>query len=256
MKRMMTGWVLMLLFGVVTAATYEETFTPKANKAYSEDINVWVYTKAFADRFGMPDAWIDDELKGAYAVAFRVEYVSARLMFPHKGPDVSMPQKSCILDVYLPSNAPIPWRDEQVADSKYYAPESPAYLALQRDEDLALWWRPIGIESPGKKARRPVIYFGQVGNDKRGSLLIREYNKAIYPGMTYISFSRGCWGVGEVAYRLDFLKDSETLGNDYSQGDIAHRIEIPEQYMKRVHKNWCERMGKDAAKQWGEIIDQ
>ncbi len=62
MKQLLQGCLLAVTSGVATAATYEETFTPKAGKAYSEDINVWVYTSEFAERFGMPEAWIDDGL--------------------------------------------------------------------------------------------------------------------------------------------------------------------------------------------------
>lgn len=255
MRRMMTGWLLMLLVGMASAATYEETFTAKAGKAYSEDINIWVYTSEFAKRFGMPEAWVDDDLKGAYGVAFRVEYASGRTMFPHKGPEVSMPNHRCILDIYVPSDAPIPWKDDQIADFWLYTPTSAAYVLPQSREDLAWRWQSVGIESPGKKARKPLIYFGQVGNDKRGSLFVREYDKAVYPGVSYISFMRGCWGVGQVAYRLDFLKDSETLRDNYGQSDIAYGIKIPEQYMKRVYQNWNERIGKGDAKRWQKIIE-
>ncbi len=65
--------LLILGFQSVEAKTYEEVFTDKAGQAYSEDINVWVYTSEFAERFAMPEEWVDDDLKGAYAVAFRVE---------------------------------------------------------------------------------------------------------------------------------------------------------------------------------------
>jgi hypothetical protein len=34
---------------------------------------VWVYTSAFAKRFGMPQEWVDDELKGAEALAYRLD---------------------------------------------------------------------------------------------------------------------------------------------------------------------------------------
>jgi magnesium-transporting ATPase (P-type) len=32
-----------------------------------------VYTSAFAKRFGMPQEWVDDELKGAEALAYRLD---------------------------------------------------------------------------------------------------------------------------------------------------------------------------------------
>jgi hypothetical protein len=31
------------------------------------------YTSAFAKRFGMPQEWVDDELKGAEALAYRLD---------------------------------------------------------------------------------------------------------------------------------------------------------------------------------------
>lgn len=38
---------------------------------YSVDPHIWVYTKEFAERFGMPLEWADPELKGAEAAAWR-----------------------------------------------------------------------------------------------------------------------------------------------------------------------------------------
>jgi hypothetical protein len=32
-----------------------------------------VYTSKFAKRFGMPQEWVDDELKGAEALAYRLD---------------------------------------------------------------------------------------------------------------------------------------------------------------------------------------
>jgi hypothetical protein len=47
----------------------------KAGKrgTYTKDIHVWVYTSKFAKRFGMPQEWVDDELKGAEALAYRLD---------------------------------------------------------------------------------------------------------------------------------------------------------------------------------------
>lgn len=245
MKRIVVCCALVVWFGVVSAATYEETFTPKAGKAYSEDINVWVYTPEFADRFGMPKEWIDDELKGAYAVAFRVEYVSGRLMFPHKGPDVSMPTERCILDVYVPSDAPIPWRDGQVADFWVMTPSSPTYVLPQSKEDRVWRQRPAGIESPGKKARRPVIRLDE------GTLFVREYDKELYPGVMYMSFNMGCMEPPKRAVLVEFCADESWEG---SRCHALHEIHIPDAYMQKLHGQWYEKTGKGATKQWREII--
>lgn len=245
MKQLLLGCLLAVTSGVATAATYEETFTPKAGKAYSEDINVWVYTSEFAERFGMPEAWIDDGLKGAYALAFRVEYVSGRLMFPHKGPDVSMPQRDCILDVYLPSDASIPWRDDQISDFWAMTPKSPTYLAPQSEEDRAWRWRPAGIESPGEKARRPLIRLDG------GTLHMREYDRRLYAGVTYMSFNMGCMEPPKRAVLVEFCVDEPWEG---SRCHASHEIHVPDEFMKKLHGQWYEKTGRDAAQRWREVI--
>lgn len=245
MKRIMAGWVMAMLVGTASAATYEETFTPKAGKAYNEDINVWVYTSEFAKRFGMPKAWVDDELKGAYAVAFRVEYTSGRMMFPNKGPDVSMPIQRCILDIYVPSDAPIPWRDDQVADFWVMTPTSATYVLPQSKEDRVWRQRPVGIESPGKKARRPVIRLDE------GTLFMREYDRDIYPGVTYMSFNMGCMEPPKYAVLIEFCADEPWEG---ARCHALHEIHVPDAYMRKLHGQWHEKTGKGAAKQWREII--
>jgi hypothetical protein len=59
----------------VVVKRYFDMFLRKAGKrgTYKKDIHVWVYTSKFAKRFGMPQEWVDDELKGAEALAYRLD---------------------------------------------------------------------------------------------------------------------------------------------------------------------------------------
>jgi hypothetical protein len=70
---------LALLFQgkLALSSIYISTTQAVAGKAgkrgtYTKDTHVWVYTSKFAKRFGMPQEWVDDELKGAEALAYRV----------------------------------------------------------------------------------------------------------------------------------------------------------------------------------------
>ena len=221
------------------AATYEETFTAKAHKAYNEDINVWVYTSAFAKRFGMPKQWTDNRLKGAYAVACRVERSSARLMFPHKGANVSMAQRDCILDAYVPSDANIPWIGRQIADQWWYTPESPTYLVPQTPEDQTWHQRAVGLPYWGG-----VVQFG-TGDEHLGGFPIREYDKQLYPQVMYISFSFGCTTPPKTASWIEFhdytpCKSPKAMWH-FRTLRATHRIEIPGSFMKRLYNNWYER---------------
>lgn len=230
----------------VWSATYEETFTPKANKAYNEDINVWVYTSEFAQRFAMPEKWVDDELKGAYAVAFRVEVESGRMRLPHKGPNVSMAIRRCILDVYLPSEAKIPWVDDQIADKWWYTPDSPTYLLPQTDEDQKWRWRPVGITHPGEKARRPLVRLNG------GTLLLREYDKQLYPRMSYLSFNMGCMTPPQGQSELEFCEDRRWVGR---QCYALHRIRLPTSFMQRLYDNWHRNSRRQARGGWKKVIE-
>jgi len=245
MKQTMAVLAFSMAVNVAAAATYEETFTPKANKAYSEDINVWVYTSEFAERFGMPTEWIDDELEGAYAVAFRVHVRGHRTMFAHKGPDVSMPIRDCLFDVYIPADARIPWADGRESARHYSTPYSPTYLAPQSPEDIAWRRRPVGIKSPGKKARRPVIRLDG------GTLFMREYDRGLYPGVAYMSFSMGCMEPPKRAVLVEFCVDEPWEGR---RCHASHEIHVPDKFMKKLHEQWYEKTGRDAAKRWREAI--
>ena len=255
----MNRFIVALLFVLVSIAsqawgkTYEEIFTPKANKAYTEDINVWVYTSAFAKRFGMPKQWVDDGLKGAYAAAFRVETVSGRMMFPHKGPGVSIPNRYCILDVYLPSDAKIPWVSDQVADFKSYQPNSPSYLIPQTKADWDWRARPVGLPYWGDGG----VAFG-TGEQRLGGFLVKEYDKELYPGVTYISFSKSCTTPPKTASWIEFIdftprRSSKSLWHYRTKGG-AHRIDLPASFMQRVYENWYQRHRKAAVSEWGGLI--
>ncbi|MBF0615122.1 MAG: hypothetical protein HQL92_08210 [Magnetococcales bacterium] len=52
-------------------SSYEDEFTFKHGKVFYDDPFFWVVSSVFAERFGMPKSWIDPELKGALAIAWR-----------------------------------------------------------------------------------------------------------------------------------------------------------------------------------------
>lgn len=254
MLRLWVFCVALCAVSPVFSATYEDTFTPKANKAYNEDLNVWVYTSKFAERFAMPKEWIDDGLKGAYAVAFRVEALSGRKMFPHKGEGVSMARRHCILDVYVDADADIPWGDDQIADFKSYQPSSPSYLIPQSTEDQRWRSRAVGVPVAGEKAREPLIYLGLLGNRMGGSLSVREYHKKLYRGITYISLSRSCMTPPKSTSWIEFMKDGSWDYGKHAESDVAYKIEIPEPFMRRLFEDWYQNSRRPAEGEWDQVI--
>ena len=78
-----------------------------------EDINVWVYTQDFADRFGMPQRWVDVELQGAEALAYRIELHLVRTCGYFGNWDACREIfNRCYLDIYVRSDTLIPWNTD------------------------------------------------------------------------------------------------------------------------------------------------
>lgn len=236
----------------VLARDYDDVFGSVARKAYSEDINVWVYTSEFADRFGMPVRWVDSELKGAYAIAYRVEVSSARLMFPHKGPDVSMPQRYCVLDIYVDDKENIPWMNDWPADFKTHPTRSPYYLYPQSLADLKWKTRAVGLpEVLG------IVSYG-TGRQNLGGFPLHSYKKSIYPGVTYMSFSMGCVTPPKTASWIEFHDYSprEPSGQVSRRvlPEVLHRIDIPSAFMLRLYEKWYSESRSAAQREWRDVI--
>eukprot|EP01034_Spumella_vulgaris_P031122 gene31122-38459_t len=75
---------------------------------------VWAYSQAFADRFGMPNEWVDPNLKGALAIAWRTTSIGQMSCGYGGDPNACWPPFTCQMDIYVDSDAPIPWRFNDV----------------------------------------------------------------------------------------------------------------------------------------------
>lgn len=73
------------------------------------DPNTWVYTRAFAERFGMPEGWVSDELSGAEAVAFRGHFDGTWDCGYLGAPSACTPNFSTVFEVYVRDDVPLPW---------------------------------------------------------------------------------------------------------------------------------------------------
>ncbi|MDI9334813.1 MAG: hypothetical protein QM533_10600 [Cytophagales bacterium] len=84
--------------------------------SFLKDNNVWIYTKEFADTFGMPAAGIG-AIQGAEAAAFRVEDTGYKLCGMGGKAENCMNSSRYILDVYIDERkTPLPWATDQKAD--------------------------------------------------------------------------------------------------------------------------------------------
>ncbi|MFV7790324.1 hypothetical protein ACNSOP_10250 [Aliarcobacter lanthieri] len=97
---------------------FDRNYNPKVKEKINNSRSskapqhVWVYTKEFAERFGMPKRWIgSDDFKGALAIAYRVEVVNdIRCGYFGKADNCRNFNSNEILDIYLPNDSKtVPW---------------------------------------------------------------------------------------------------------------------------------------------------
>jgi hypothetical protein len=87
---------------------------------YRKDTNVWVYTSAFAKRFGMPQQWIDNDLKGAEALAYRLDLdVYGTKCGYFSDVESCRPSTACVVDMYIDDKVDLPWNTKRRFDSRY-----------------------------------------------------------------------------------------------------------------------------------------
>jgi hypothetical protein len=92
---------------------YEDFTTNKHGGTFFAGPFVWSYTQEFADKFRMPQEWVDPGLKGAMAVAWRISTIGQQSCGLGGDAKHCWPVLTCLMDIYFDSNAPLPWRYEE-----------------------------------------------------------------------------------------------------------------------------------------------
>ena len=232
---------------------YDLEHTPEGIRAgarrsfYKHDPNVWVYNSEFAERFGMPKRWADDDLEGVLAVAFRIEWEYYRMNCGYFGEvENCSPTPVCILDLYISEEVGLPWNTELRHDSMHGIKSNLMLDSILEDDFPQYLQRrtrrgrhyPIGLDF--------VKAFGGGGDpDMRHHMRMRmiEFERPLYKGINFISASIIC----------NFTKDRDVwiiVGHPrYSEvtgmvlggsshidrpESVAHLMKLPDSFMERA----------------------
>lgn len=226
---------------------------------YRQDVNIWVYTRQFAKRFGMPEQWIDDNLKGAQAIAYR------NIWLP--GADCNVRIDKCnsstmsFVDVYVDSDVPLPWlvpaNNKEFRNTCWGAvsscflkpPQGPDSEYMRRRYAPALegvgYWRISGGRNSWAVENKKIL----------------DFQRDLYPGIDFISLTLAGF---EASFHQDGLTlmffrrmDRHPKANDpqdfmeWRRQAVVHEIEVPAAFMQRVrryYEAWMQmnRESKDA----------
>jgi hypothetical protein len=250
-KAFVTGVLVFGLLGITNTAianqnstidNYNDRYTPQGRKqagkrgTYRKDTNVWVYTSAFAKRFGMPQQWIDNDLKGAEALAYRLDLdVYGTKCGYFSDVESCRPSTACVVDMYIDDKANLPWNNK-ARYANMYGRKSNALLWPQDPNDKPAYLYRRTKRGQQYKMGLDVVY---VSGSKipLNNYHLLEYDRDIYKNLDYISGSMTCGSFGK-SRDIKIEIDKPVLRKDgsikYHYGSLAHSITVPNSFMERI----------------------
>jgi hypothetical protein len=170
-------------------------------RSFYQDPYVWFVSREFAQRFCMPDSYIDDSLKGALALAVRLKNEEFTLCGFVAGRGSCPPKQKLLIDVYIDNRkVKIPKADSSV---KYYSgtvQNSGWLTASQRDKDARRRKGEITEVEGERRPFHPIL--GSIADAQR----IQTY--FVFMGV------RNAWATGSGDFIEDFYKANWVDGID------------------------------------------
>lgn len=221
---------------------YEDFHTFKHKKSFFFDPYIWAYSQEFAEKFRMPKEWIDPELKGAIAVAWRMTTIGTTTCGLGGRADSCWPKLTCQMDMYFDSQTPLPWRYNDVRQANFMRGISSGdSLPWLSKESPSLRYTEMGSKGP------PLLKtaFRYVNSEFTTSgFLVTYFNRDYEPGVMQIGFADTCpdEGVDKPAV-VRFFSEEEQKRTQGRIKNFAHTVEFSQSFMKKI-TNAYERQNK------------
>lgn len=222
-------------------ASYDDLNSFKHHTTYYADPFIWVYSVAFADKFRMPRQWIDPNLKGALALAWRMTTTGKSMCGYGRNPNSCWPTLTCQLDVYFDSQTPLPWNfTDVVRDNMIDGQTSDSYLPPLTPNSK--WWRYINGPTNVPSQKGPVLpqdqlqlRYVQGGAMDNGGLRLWLFDREYEPGVVLLSYRGACPNFdGTGPGILRYYTQAELTRTRGMNPQSVHAVEIPEAYVKKI----------------------
>lgn len=220
---------------------YEDNFTFKYGKSFTKDPWTWGYTKEFAERFRMPEKWIEPQMKGILAMAFRVTDVGQSVTCGLGGrEDNCWPNVRCQFDIYYDNSINLPWIKEAVTrDSFLTIPMSSARYTHNPYDQIANRYN-SGLVGPFPLR---IGFSDDKGFSRVYPAAFLYYDREFAPSVGLISITHGaCSYPFRSGNRwLDFFANKEAQDKSKDQPrsqlkgiGLVHEALVPESFMQRA----------------------
>lgn len=205
-----------------------------------ETMRAAIYTKAFAQRFALPDPEPGSEPAGVIqGMEFQV--------VPHR----VMAGYNCDLILYLDNTLPIAWPEESRASVQAIPTQTTMLMGKvprERFLRMSVEDRMYSFERSSRYGRLVRLSTPDYQHFKQGGSLdvtIREYDRAFFPGLAYVKLDIGCSMTGTQLERfLQYGKGIElwfrkSEGKDYRQYMVTDaadfiRVPLPLPFLERI----------------------
>lgn len=172
-------------------------------RSFYQDPYVWFVSREFAQRFCMPESYIDDSLKGALALAVRLKPEEFTLCGFVGGPGSCPPKQKLLIDVYIDNRkVTLPKADPSV---KFYAEDAANSGKLMGIGNARADRRRKGEITEVEGERRAFHPIGRSAQD--GTVMFR------YLGVRE-GWATGAGGLGESFYRADWTPGIDLITLD------------------------------------------
>lgn len=232
-------------------------------QAFYKDNNVWVYTKEFADLFGMPAQYIE-AVQGVAAAAFRIEDSSFQDCGFGGRADACRKVEQCLIDLYFDeSKTPLPWASE--IKTQWL----PWYSSMRWLRPLDPKERPHGtlaIDPPSGVIRNETLH-GQVvpfadpvtwrqaifttntnvgensGWSMSGSMAVIGYTRDFYRNLSIVNLQFGCSPFTRKTIEIRLDAKRQVFDDPIAK---FNRVVLPDPFVQRIKELLQEQSDKDA----------
>ncbi|MCC7006205.1 MAG: hypothetical protein IT497_06125 [Ottowia sp.] len=213
---------------------YDYSFTFKYGQSFTRDPWVWAYTPEFAERFHMSKQWVEPELKGLLAVAFRINRVGNDLCGLGGRADNCWPHLKCQMDIYYDNSIKLPWNRPDISEDFFMnGISSTEFVDVRLQNKL---WKEKYLDGDGTG-----VGFSISINDKKIKPFskVTYYKHQLFPGVGLIGVQGASVCPYEVGPATGTIMESLIVSKEAKERftkSYKHRVYFPESFIRRAHE--------------------
>ncbi len=208
--------------------TYENSVLNRRD-VHPTDPNTWAYTAEFAKRFRMPTEWVEKDLQGAEALAFRMTPYFKNCGWGGDKNACNDAEKLCVVDMYFDNNKQkLPWDPKMRWTDFDPLSNSSYFLESVRAMDRPYSWTgQLRTPFTDPISQHELLWRKLELDGKRvlGFATLRGFDKSVFDGISMVSIWLDC---------RDHI--GTNLGERFNntKRDIFHEVKFPKKWREKV----------------------